>query len=150
MTFEAPVAFYFKVKLFPCNSKSKKILGTDNSDTSFTEVSGISTSLEIEKNCVPVFQSIKYENLKLKRGFTPRNSMFANWCKINLWENHSFTIVTSDLQVSLLKDDGAPFFSWYFFNAYPVKWNMDSFNSTENKLAFENIEIHYDGFKRNN
>lgn len=150
--FKPPVAFYFRVKLLPNN----KIQGAATQDTSFMEVSGISSKIETETikdggnyNSVKyLVNGFTYEKLKLKRGITPNNSNFAIWCNKNLIQNYTNEVITATLQVSLLKDNDNSFCAWQFFNAYPVSWNLEKCNSKSNEIAVENIEISYSYFRR--
>lgn len=138
---DMPVAFYFNVKL----------MGLCCSDTSFMEVSGLSTKIDTEKykeggNLSYVYNlpiGIKYENLVLKRGISAMTSVFSQWCYVNLMSPGMSGVVTAELEVNLLDKDNCPLRTWYFTNAYPVKWSVDQLNSKKNDLAIETIEICY-------
>jgi phage tail-like protein len=149
----APVGFYFRVRLLMKNS----LPGAETKDTSFMEVSGIGATMETEvhkeggnlDSSYTLITGFKYDTLKLKRGISPKNSDFSVWCNTNLIENVSKQIITGTLEISLLKDNDNSFCNWSFFNAYPIKWSLDSFSSKKNDLAIETIEVCYSNFKRN-
>jgi phage tail-like protein len=152
LEFKPPVAFYFNVRLLP-NSKLK---GAVIPDTSFMEVSGIGSKMVTEPmensgNCSDVKHFAKgftYDTLILKRGITPSYSSFAIWCNKNLIENYDNAIITATLQISLLRDTYTPFCVWLFFNAYPMHWYTNHFDSKANEIAVETIEIKYSYFRR--
>jgi phage tail-like protein len=146
--FELPVAFYFNVKLV--------IDGAEISDTSFSEVSGMSSSLQTEeykengnnRYTYYIPTGVKYTNLVLKRGIAPLNSGFTQWCMQNMMQEGIEFITTGTLYVSLLNAEGSSACQWVLSNAYPIKWTIDQFNSTKNSIAFETIEIIYSYLSR--
>ena len=134
-------AFYFKV-VFAAT------LGL--SDTSFQEVSGISSELETE----PVIEggnqyvrqlpkSVKHTNLVLKRGIADMTSPLVIWCSTVIESDFMLPIVPTLITVYLMDESQLPVRGWTFSDAYPVKWNVDSFNSTKNEVAIETIELSY-------
>ncbi|MDE1460667.1 phage tail protein [Spartinivicinus poritis] len=142
-----PPVFYFSVYV-------SGFLG----ETSFTEVSGLDYTIatealseggseatyQVPKSASPV----TYSDLVLKRGIASSASQLGLWC-INCTQNlTSNSIKSKDITVTLLNPDGLPVRVWYFTQAYPVKWSVDSFNSTENKLAIETITLKHGGFTR--
>lgn len=143
---EAPVAFYFKVVV-------------DNNlaeDNSFQEVSGIQTEIQtesIEEGGSPFAYSvplkIKNSNLVLKRGVAGSDSKLAYWCA-SVLEGGGFArpIKPANVQVWLLNDKGSAVRKWSFLNAYPVKWEVESFVSTKNELAIERMELCYTLLRR--
>ncbi len=74
-----PVAFYFKVTIGGPN---------ETTDTSFQEVSGISTEIEVEsfveggenRYTHQLPKGIKHANLELKRAISPKDSALVKWC----------------------------------------------------------------------
>jgi phage tail-like protein len=135
-----PVAFYFYVSI-------------DNnlfSDNAFQEVSGISTEIETE----PLIEGgnqyvyhlptkIKRQNLVLTRGSAAKDGKLVKWCKSCLETNFASPIVTKKVSIYLMNEMGLPIQGWDFINAYPVKWEFESFNSTKNEVAIERIELCY-------
>jgi phage tail-like protein len=136
-------AFYFQVKFidFP------------GQDTAFQEVSGISVNIEYE----PVAEGgenffyylpkqPKYSNLILKRGIAGASSPLVDWCSSILGPDFSKPIKPRDLQVFLLNEEGDFGKVWNIFNALPVQWKIDPFNSIKNNVAIETIELSYQYF----
>ncbi|MDP2143464.1 MAG: phage tail protein [Gallionella sp.] len=134
-------AFYFKVVFASSQG---------NSDTSFQEVSGISSEMETE----PIVEggnqytrqlpkALKHSNLVLKRGIADMSSPLVVWCRTVLETNFMEPIVPTLVSVHLLNEEGVPLRGWEFADAYPVKWNVEAFNSTKNEVAIETIELSY-------
>ncbi|MFZ3018181.1 MAG: phage tail protein [Gallionella sp.] len=134
-------AFYFKVVFASSQG---------NSDTSFQEVSGISSEMETE----PIVEggnqytrqlpkSLKHSNLVLKRGIADMSSPLVVWCQKVLETNFMEPIVPTLVSVYLLNEEGSPLRGWEFADAYPIKWNVEAFNSTKNDVAIETIELSY-------
>jgi len=42
-----------------------------------------------------------------------------------------------------MNEDKIPIRAWSFANAFPVKWDVESFNSTKNEVAIEKIVLNY-------
>jgi phage tail-like protein len=137
-----PVAFYFRVSLG---------LGLGGLDTSFSEVSGIENEMATEevveggenRYMLQLPKGAKHPNLELKRGIATLTSPLMIWCKAVLEGDLSSAIITSPLLVSLMDGDQLPIRSWSFFNAWPVKWSVEGFNSTKNEVAIEKIVLSY-------
>ncbi|HEX7645088.1 MAG TPA: phage tail protein [Burkholderiaceae bacterium] len=134
-------AFYFRVVFVGLPG---------NSDTSFQEVSGISTEMETEpiveggnQYSLLLPKSLKHANLVLKRGIADVSSPLVQWCRDVLETDFTKAIVPSLVKVNLLGADATPLCGWQFTNAYPVKWNIDGFSSTKNEVAIETIELCY-------
>lgn len=140
-------AFHFKVKFGT---------GTSGGDTSFQEVSGIGSELEVEAvqeggenrfvHQLPA--AVKHPKLVLKRGIAKSDSPLVTWCKAVLEEDYVKPIETKDLEVELLNEEHDPVRSWSFGNAYPVNWDVEAFNATKNEVAIEKIELVYSFSKR--
>lgn len=161
-----PVAFSFKVSFLftgvsPSASPKAKLaaaaatLAASAVDTSFSEVSGLdwkATTEEIEEGGRmekrTVLKEIQYSDLVLKRGITPLSSPLAAWCNSLIMFPKTNSIVPATVIVNLLDANGAPSRSWVFDRAYPIAWAVDSFNSTDNKLAIESITLKHSGFMR--
>jgi len=136
-----PSAFCFKVAfaLYP------------QMDTSFQEVSGIGSEITFKdiaeggenryKHRLPT--SVKHPLLSLKRGIADLKSPLVIWCKTILEGDFIAPIVPQPLLVYLLDANQAPLRGWSFANAYPVKWEIESFNSTKNEVAIEKIDLSY-------
>ena len=142
---EYPVAaFFFRVSV-----GGEKI--------SFQEVSGLEVEMELEeiseggvnnfKHRLP--KTIKYNNLVLKKGMVTSGSPFLSWCKDIMQDETNFdsAIDTKDVLVDLLDEKDKPVMTWNVKNAFPVKVQMSNFNSTENALAVETVELAFQSFK---
>jgi len=136
-----PSAFYFKVAFafYP------------QMDTSFQEVAGIGSEVSFKeiaeggenryKHRLPT--EVKHPLLSLKRGIADLKSPLVLWCKSILEGDFIAPIVPQPLLVYLLDENQLPLRGWSFANAYPVKWEIDTFNSTRNEVAIEKIELSY-------
>ncbi len=134
-----PSGFHFNV--------SFKDIEDDELDHQFQSVSGLSVTLETEefafggenryKHVLPVRS--KFSNLVLKRGVLV-NSKIIDWCKEAI-ENFEFNPV--DLTITLLNENHEPLMTWNVVRAYPVKWEVEEFNSMESKIVAETIELTY-------
>ena len=95
----------------------------------------------------------KYPNLKLKRGIIPQNTGLVNWCKEVLEGDFEKVIEPRDITISLLditvtSNTTGPACTWICCNAFPVRWEIDTFNASDNKVAIETIELQYTHLKR--
>ncbi|MBE3024389.1 phage tail protein [Janthinobacterium sp. BJB1] len=137
-----PSAFYFKVTL-------GATLGL--TDASFQEVSGITAELDTETvveggenryvHTLP--KGMKPRSLVLKRGIAPPYSPLVMWCRSVFELDFVLPIVAQPVIVSLMDAHKLPIRVWSFANAYPVKWEVESFGSTKNEVAIENITLSY-------
>ena len=146
----APPSFYFEVWFSP---KSGKM------DGSFQEVSGLEVEMEVEdiieggnnnyKHRLPVRTSFK--NLTLKRGLVTDTGQteLIEWVRNNLLSetNLDEPIETRDLIIDLYNPSGDIVMSWLVNGAYPVKWSVSNFNSQENSLTIETLELAFRDFK---
>jgi phage tail-like protein len=120
-------------------------------DTSFQEVSGIGPEIETEEireggenrffHRLP--KAKKHPRLVLKRGVALIDSPLVHWCKGFLEGDFSQPFVPSQVTVCLLNEISIPVATWSFAQAYPVHWEVESFNSTKNEVAIEKIELSY-------
>lgn len=133
-----PPAFYFTVSGL-------------GADTSFQEVSGLTSEMGTEayqeggenrfKHALPT--GVTHPKLVLKRGTGAVDSPLVKWCKEVLEGGLANPIKPKSIYVKLLDENGDPLRTWSFGGAYPVKWEVDSFNSTKNQVAIETIELSY-------
>ncbi len=140
-----PAAFSFSVSF-----------GQQGVDSSFQEVSGISREMSTEDvieggengfvHKLPT--GLKSTNLELKRGIAPLTSELVQWCKAVLEGNFVSAITPKLVLVHLLDEEHNPVSSWEFVNAFPVKWDVEGFNSTKNEFAIEKIVLSYTTLKR--
>ena len=120
-------------------------------DTSFQEVSGIGSKIDVEEvveggenryvHRLP--KSIKHPNLVLKRGIAGITSPLVIWCKSVLEADYILPIMPMPVLVYLMNEHKIPIRVWSFANAYPINWEVESFNSTKNEVAIEKIELSY-------
>jgi len=147
-----PGAFYFEVT----------VLGSPKSpwprtaiDGSFQEVSGIDRELDFDevreggenRFTYQLPKRGKHPNLVLKRGLVSESSALANWAEATIGSDFSAPIQPRTLMVTLLSAE-YELIVWTFTNAYPVKWVTSSFDSTDNKIAVETLEMAYAAVKR--
>ena len=141
-------AFYFSVVFL------RNLGGLENDlreENSFTEVSGLAPEFELESvkeggenrftHQLP--KRVKHPKLVLKRGRAPIDSALAQWCSETLEYGLVSGVRPMDLSVRLLDEKGEPLRAWDVVNAFPVKWEVDGFNSTKNEIAIEKIELSY-------
>jgi phage tail-like protein len=142
-----PVSFYFEVRIAGIQTTG---------DSSFLEAEGLNVEREYEtlkeggENRFPhrVPGRLKFQNLVLKRGLMGTQSLLALWCMEALESDLGTPFGIMDIDVRLLNEKGSPLAVWNFKRAWPVKWSMDAFNATENKLAIEKLEFAYSYFER--
>lgn len=142
-----PVAFQFTVSLGAIPS---------GPDSSFQEVSGLEQAMEVEdlpeggenRFVHQLPKGVKQKKLVLKRGVASLTSPLIIWCKATLEGGLSTSIQTAPLLVSLLDASSLPVRTWLFNSAYPVRWDIDAFNSTKNDVAVETIELAYQYMQR--
>jgi phage tail-like protein len=142
-----PAAFNFKVVFAATGGMF---------DTSFQDVSGIKVSIETEpynelgenSYTLQLPKAPTYDPLVLKRGVADMKSPLVKWCR-SIFEG-SFTkpITPMPVQVHLIGEHQVPVRSWSFSNAYPISWEVDSFNSVKNEVAIETITLRYDSLSR--
>lgn len=141
-------AFYFRVEF---DSATSSFGGSPTKDNSFLEVSGLSAEIETEalveggenRFVHQLPKAVKYPKLVLKRGIATMDSPLVKWCGELLDYGFINRIEPAKLSVRLLNHLGDPLRVWEVTNAYPVKWEVESFNSTKNELAIEKIELSY-------
>jgi phage tail-like protein len=120
-------------------------------DTAFQEVSGIGATLDTEPYheggensfLLQLPTGMSHPKLVLKRGVATTGSKLVAWCRSVLEEGFVAGINTKSLHISLLDENHAPVRVWSLENAYPVGWEVESFNATKNEVAIEKIELHY-------
>ena len=147
MSYYPPPAFQFRVAIAGNNV---------DDDAAFSEVSGLDAEVEVEEikeggenayiHRVP--GRVKFNNLVLKRGILVRGSQFSKWCQQVLQPTAFSRVKCHDLDISLLDDAGAPLLTWHCSHAWPVKWSVGPFNSTQNEVAVETMEFAFRHMRR--
>lgn|ERR1700674_3309081 len=154
-TYYPPGGFYFTVTVI--GAGTALALLTDI-DASFQEVSGIDARFDTEDvaeggenrfvHHLP--KPAKYSNLVLKRGIVAIDSFLAEWVGQTVGSGLSLPILPQNVVVTLLNHAGNPLIVWGFVNAYPVRSQVASLSSTENKVLIETLELSYNYFDRLN
>lgn len=137
-----PSAFYFKVVF-------SAALGL--TDTSFKEVSGISKEMlteDVEEGGENGFihklpKGFTHPRLVLKRGIAPITSPLVIWCKTIFEGGLDIPVTCMPIMVYLMNEQKMPVRGWGFNNVFPVKWEIESFESMKNEVAIETIEFEY-------
>lgn len=86
---------------------------------------------------------IKHNNLELKRGIAPMTSPLVIWCRSVMELDFVTQIKPQLICVYLMNEKSIPIRAWSFANAFPVKWEVESFNATKNEVAIEKIVLSY-------
>jgi phage tail-like protein len=143
--YSMPRSFHFKVEF-------QDISGVKDNDTKFQDVSGLTAELGVEEvksgsenrfsHRLPT--RARYNNLVLKRGMLTDSGLIS-WFT-DAVENFSFSPAT--VVVKLLDSEHEPIQTWTFQKAWPVKWVVADFKSTENAIVVETIELAYQYFRR--
>jgi len=116
----------------------------------FTEVSGLSVELQTidyREGNSKEYQVTKmpgipqYSNITLKRGMFKGDNEFFQWLNTVKMNN----IERRDLTITLLNEEHEPVVAWKVKNAFPVKVEGPSLNSTSNEAAVETIELAHEG-----
>lgn len=137
-----PAAFFFSVSIDT---------STRDADCSFQEVSGIGAEMETEtvveggenRFVYQLPKAVKHQRLVLKRGVAPFSSRLVTWCREVLEGDLARPLSPKTMHVNLLDEKGEPLRGWSFEHAYPVKWEVEPFQSNKNEVALEKIELTY-------
>jgi phage tail-like protein len=136
-----PWSFYYKVKFAMSDNKN---------DISFQSISGLSVEYEMEEykeggenrfvHKLPV--RTKYADLVLKRGMLT-DSKLIKWF-FDAFNNRIF--YPTDIDIILMNETGEALRAWNIVQAIPKKWNVSDFNSGENSIVIETMELIYHHF----
>lgn len=115
----------------------------------FSEVSGLTAETEVEQYIEGGLTSYihkfpkhtRYPNLVLKRGIAYSDDLI-NWYKDCI----SGKIARRNGAIILYSRTGEVLRSWSFIDAYPVKWTGAALNANSSNIAFETLELVYNGF----
>jgi phage tail-like protein len=137
-----PVGFHFRVEVLG--------LSPNGNDVRFTEVSGLSVEIGTEEvaeggenRFVQKFPTrAKFTELTLKRGLLV-NSGIADWINRTI---NNFDIQPKNVDVQLLNEKHEPLITWHLINAYPTKWSVSDFNSTNSAVVVESLQLYYQYF----
>jgi phage tail-like protein len=143
------VGFYFSVSFSNISN---------NVDSRFKEVSGITMSLDTMSinpggdSGVDVVlpKKTSFTDLTLKRGYVSSDSALRDWCYSWLLNDYSEKIEKKDVFLKLLNAEGAPLITWQFVDAFPIKMEINSFNSMssgDSAILMETIVLKYSSIK---
>ncbi|MDB5250062.1 MAG: glycerol acyltransferase [Segetibacter sp.] len=151
-TYIPPAGFHFKVEFVGVDG-----MGSDT-EQRFQEVTGLSFEVETEdfkeggenRFSYKLPKRIRYPNLVLKRGLL-KGTALLNWFKSAI--STYFTVVVydfkpADIMITLLDESGEAAAIWNVVQAYPLKWSVSDFRSTDNSVVVETIELAYQYFER--
>ena len=149
-------AFYFAVSIVGDGIDPEPLARDRGAAAFFREVSGLEAmreTIELTEGSENRFVhklpgKLTHPNLVLKRSFTQSDSAFVDWVSNTLQGDLTQPIKTKSLTVTLLDQSDNPLITWEVDNAFPVKWEVDSFSSKEGELVIQSIEFAYDGLER--
>lgn len=140
-----PVGFHFKVEV--------PDLSSNGDDVRFTEVSGLSVEMKTEE--VPEGGEnrfaqkypggVRYTEVTLKRGLLIRSDL-TDWIEQCI---NNFDIQPKEMFIKLLNENHEPLITWHLINAYPTKWSVSDFNSSNNAVVVESLQLYYQYFTVN-
>jgi phage tail-like protein len=116
----------------------------------FTEVSGLTVELQTidyREGDAQEYQVTKmpgipqFSNITMKRGIARADDDFVTWMSTVRMNN----IERRDLTISLLNEEHSPVVTWKVKEAFPVKVEGPTLNSTGNEVAIESIELAHEG-----
>lgn len=133
-----PWSFYYRVEFY---------LSKNRNDARFQSVSGLSVEYDMEEfreggenrfiHKLPV--RTKYSDLVLKRGMVT-DSQVIGWF-LDAFRDRKFK--PADVDVILMNEKGEPLRTWNVTHAIPKKWIISDFNSGENAIVIETLELSY-------
>lgn len=133
-----PWSFYYRVEFGASKSKD---------DVRFQTVSGLSVEYDMEEykeggenrfsHKLP--GRTKYADLVLKRGMLTDSALIA-WF-MDAFRDRVFE--PTDVNVILMNEAGDPLRTWKIVQAIPKKWSVSDFNSGENTVVIETMELSY-------
>ncbi len=140
-----PPGFHFKVEVAGVSS--------DN-DVRFTEVNGLSVELGTEEvaeggenRFTQKFPGrAKYPDLVLKRGLLVQ-SQITDWIRECI---EDYVITPRNIDIKLLNEEHQPLMTWHVVNAYPTKWSLSDFNSSNSAVVVESLQFFYQYFTVDN
>ena len=144
----SPAAFSFAI--------SFRDDGAEAIDGAFQEVSGLDNERQVhdleeggENRFVHAFPgSIKHSNLVLKRGQLATTSRLFAWCRQTFEGGLAQAIQPQNISVSLLVEKATSVLTWEVRRAWPVKWSIESFSGSADRVAIETLEFAYESIVR--
>lgn len=120
----------------------------DNTETGFSEVSGLSLEYEVikyrdGKNAqlgeMKMPGRPKVSDVTLKKGIFSADNKFYEW----IMKCHQ-KLERKDISVNLLDEEGKPKMIWKLLKAWPTKIEGPSFKGDSNEVAIESITLAYE------
>ena len=118
--------------------------------TGFTEVSGLSTEVQvieyregsdIENSSRNIPGLKKHGNITLKRGIVAGDNEFYKWFETIKMS----TVEKRDITVSLLNEDHEPIMTWKVSKAFPIRIEGPLLNAQKGEVAIETLELAHEG-----
>ncbi|PVX30077.1 phage tail protein [Sphingomonas pokkalii] len=143
-----PPAFSFAVAI----ASMASVPMDANIDAAFQEVSGIDPKVDLEEvreggvnDYVHQLPGVtKHSNLVLKRGYVTKDSPLADWAAQTVGSTLGTPIQTQTITIFLLGPTGQALVTWTFLNAWPVKWEVGTLDSTNtSSVLTQTLEISY-------
>lgn len=128
--------------------------GLFTKDIGFKSVSGVNFSLKlkdvkvggVDGGTVKVPDGYEVGDLVLERGMIT-GSMLINWLETQILTQKKIPI---PIIVTTLDANQLPIYSWFFINAFPVKWDTSGFDADKGGLLIEKITFKYLFYKQVN
>jgi phage tail-like protein len=147
-----PTSFHFKVEFLGVDGMSS------DAEHRFQEVSGLSFEVQTEelreggenRFTYKLPKRTQYPNLVLKRGLLSGTAIL-DWFNAALRTYYTVALYDfkpADMMITLLNESSEPAAIWNVVQAYPLKWAVSEFRSTDNTVAVETIELAYQYFER--
>ena len=117
--------------------------------TSFSEVSGLETSIDVVEyragdarlNTEQKLPGLyKASDVTLKRGLTQDTSLW-NWINSAMAGN----VFRTPVAIILLDQADNPVLIWKLRNAWPCKWEITEYDASKSELSIETLELAHDG-----
>lgn len=121
--------------------------GRSKASASFAEVDGLGQELVLDTAAAkferaPGYpQSVRAEELVLKRALEPLNERITAWLKACFDFRETGWIEPCTVIVTLLDESGRATARWVAVRTIPTKWRAGGFSATESKLAAETITL---------
>jgi phage tail-like protein len=147
-----PTGFHFKVEFQGVSGMDK------DEEHRFQDVSGLSFEIETEtlkeggenRFEYKLPKRARYPNLVLKRGLLTGSAILSwmNSAMKTFFYVPVYDFKPADIMITLLDEKDEPVAIWNVVQAYPLKWSVSDFKSTENAVVVETIELAYQYFER--
>ena len=120
----------------------------------FTDVSGLSIQTEVDtikeggvndhEHKLP--RGTKYSDITLKRGLV--DCALWDWYQSTVNSTAKEKIERKSGTISLRDHSGNTVFSWFFFDAFPSKWEGPTLNAASNTVASETLVLTHHGLQK--